>query len=161
MPNVLKLIIPLLHENFKLDDFTDKVGFVNGYLEDINRPSMVNHIFLMYDGELNTSEKLERDERFRSFSSLYSRSTIFIGNKPYLLYAFVNISKEFIRIKEGKTPYKTEDLKSIMSFWTLNDDFIFELACNKCLTFETEGFVVPEEDYRPDFDPEFDNLYEV
>lgn len=161
MPNVLKLMLPLLDENFKLSDFTEQTGFVDGYLEDINRPSLVNHIFLLYDGNLDTVEKIERDQRFRSFSHLYSRKVIFISGNPYLIYTFVTISKDIERIRGGKTPYKQEDLKKIMLFWTLNDDFIFELACNRNVHFKTEGLVVPEEDYRPDFDDEFDSEYEV
>lgn len=156
MAKALKLIIPLLNENFKLTDFNETTHFVEGYLEDINRPSLVNHIFLMYDGDMTTYEEFERDQRFRSFKSLYSRKTIYVNKKPYLLYTFVNILPEIRRIKEGKLPYKTPELKKIMSFWTLNDDFIFELACNRNIQFKTEGLMVPEEDYRPSDDDELD-----
>lgn len=151
----------MLNENFKLDDFKEYTGFVDGYLEDINRPSLVDHIFLLYDGHLDTVEKIERDQRFRSFASLYSRKVIFISGNPYLIYTFVNISKDVRRIREGKTPYKRDDLKKIMHFWTLHDDFIFELACNPNVRFNTEGLVVPEVDYIPDFDDEFDSEDEV
>lgn len=151
----------MMNENFKVDDFSEKAGFVDGYLEDINRPSLVDHIFLLYDGYLDTAEKLERDERFRSFATLYSRKTIYISGNPYLIYTFVNMSKDIRRIKDGKAPYKIDDLKKIMSFWTLNDDFIFEFACNRAVGFVTEGLVVPEEDYRPDFDEGFDDNFEV
>lgn len=161
MANTLKLMIPLLNENFKLSDFTESTGFVDGYLEDINRPSLVNHIFLLYDGNLDTVEKIERDERFRSFSSLYSRKVIFISGNPYMLYTFVCISKEMQRIRDGKLPYKREDLKKIMLFWTLHDNLMFEIACNGKIQLITEGLVVPEEDYRPDFDDEFDSEDEV
>lgn len=161
MANTLKLMIPLLNENFKLSDFTESVGFVDGYLEDINRPSLVNHIFLLYDGNFDTAEKIERDQRFRSFPSLYSRKIIFISGNPYMIYTFVCISKEMQRIRDGNVPYKREDLKKIMSFWTLNDDFIFKLACNDKVQLVTKGLVVPEEDYIPDFDDEFDSEDEV
>jgi hypothetical protein len=65
------------------------------------------------------------------------------------------------RIRDGNVPYKREDLKKIMSFWTLNDDFIFSLACNDKVQLVTKGLVVPEEDYIPDFDDEFDSEDEV
>lgn len=157
MNNALKLIIPLMNENFKLDDFKSENGFVEAYLEDINRPSLVNHIFLLYDGVLSTSKMMERDERFRSFGSLYSRKTIYISGNPYLIYTFVTLSKDILDIKEGRIPYKNELLKKIMHFWTIEDDFMFEIACDRNTRFEVEGLIVPEEDYIPEPTDEFDN----
>lgn len=159
MANALKLIIPLLDESLTLNDFSQEAGFSDAYLEDINRPSLVNHIFLLYDGNLDTVSKLERDEKLRKCNTLYSRKTIYIDKKPYLLYIFVIVSRSIIRIRDGNIPYSPKDLTRIMLFWNLTDDFINDLMIYRNKTFTTEGIIVPEEDYIPSWEDEFEETF--
>ena len=99
MANVIKLIVPLLDKSFEKEDISEESGFVEGYLQDINRPYLDNHIFLLYDGKLDTVAKLKRDEKIRKMPTLYGRYTIHIKNVPYLLYVF-SIIKTLLTIRE-------------------------------------------------------------
>lgn len=150
MANAIKLIVPLLNDTFLLEDFTEENGFINGYLEDINRPSLINHIFLAFDGKLDTSYKLERDERIRKMKELYKRYTIYISGNPVLLYVFVIINKDIQRVKDGVMPVNTENIIKIHKFWNFTDTFINSLIIMKIQPFDI-NLVVPEEDYIPEW----------
>lgn len=150
MANAIKLIVPLLNDNFLLEDFTEENGFIDGYLEDINRPSLINHIFLAFDGKLDTSYKLERDERIRKMKELYKRYTIYISGNPILLYVFVIVNKDIQRIKDGIMPVNTENVIKIHKFWNFTDSFINSLIIMKIQPFDID-LIVPEEDYIPEW----------
>lgn len=150
MANAIKLIVPLLNDTFLLEDFTEENGFIDGYLEDINRPSLINHIFLAFDGKLDTSYKLERDERIRKMKELYKRYTIYISGNPVLLYVFVIINKDIQRVKDGIMPVNTENIIKIHKFWNFTDAFINSLIIMKIQPFDI-NLVVPEEDYIPEW----------
>lgn len=150
MANAIKLIVPLLNNSFLLEDFTEENGFIDGYLEDINRPSLINHIFLAFDGKLDTSYKLERDERIRKMKELYKRYTIYISGNPVLLYVFVIINKDIQRVKDGVMPVNTENVIKIHKFWNFTDAFINSLIIMKIQPFDI-NLVVPEEDYIPEW----------
>lgn len=150
MANAIKLIVPLLNDTFLLEDFTEENGFIDGYFEDINRPSLINHIFLAFDGKLDTSYKLERDERIRKMKELYKRYTIYISGNPVLLYVFVIINKDIQRVKDGIMPVNTENIIKIHKFWNFTDAFINSLIIMKIQPFDI-NLVVPEEDYIPEW----------
>lgn len=150
MANAIKLIVPLLNDTFLLEDFTEENGFIDGYLEDINRPSLINHIFLAFDGKLDTSYKLERDERIRKMKELYKRYTIYVSGNPVLLYVFVIINKDIQRVKDGIMPVNTENIIKIHKFWNFTDAFINSLIIMKIQPFDI-NLVVPEEDYIPEW----------
>lgn len=150
MANVLKLIIPILDDIFELKDFSEESGFIDAYLENINKPYLDNHIFLLYDGNLDTAEKLERDCKIRKSKYLYSRETIRINNKYYLLYTFINTSKYILKLREGILPAGEKDFMKIILFWQLKDGFINSLIYDRRRSFETKGIIVPEQDYVPE-----------
>lgn len=159
MNNALKLAIPLISDKLSLDDISEEAGFVDAYFEDINRPSLTNHVFLLYDGKLDTVEKLERDVKLREIDTLYLRKTIFISGNPYLLYVFVILNEGIKSIRKGFVPYKQEDMNRIMMFWNLEDPFVNDLFTSRKVTFEQERGVVPEEDYIPSWEEEFDDSF--
>ena len=155
MSNTAKLIIPLLDKDFKKEDFTDETGFVDGYVEDINKPSLTNHTFLVFDGNLDTEKKLERDAKMRHCSTLYSRRTAYISGNPYLIYTFINLSKAIERIRDNKMPYDEENYLRIMRFWNFEDDYVNSFLRNPSKRVD-DGLVVPEEDYTQEWGDEFD-----
>ena len=47
MSNITKTIIPLIDDDLTLEDFSESTGFEAVYYEDINRPYLDNHIFII------------------------------------------------------------------------------------------------------------------
>lgn len=155
MANVIKLIVPLLDKSFEKEDISEESGFVEGYLQDINRPYLDNHIFLLYDGKLDTVAKLKRDEKIRKMPTLYGRYTIHIKNVPYLLYVFSIINKSINFIRScGSRPLNEKDFINIQKFWMFEDPFITSLITSQYKTTDIDGLIVPEEDYAPDIEDE-------
>lgn len=156
MSDLIKLIVPLIDDSLTMEDFSEDTGFIDGYIENINHPSLTNHTFLLYDGQLDTIAKLERDAKMRHIPSLYSRTIVHISGIPYMLYTFCNMKKGIERIREGMVPYKEDEFMRIQKFWKLKDDFVNSFIINRARPFEHEGFVLPEEDYVPEIGDEFD-----
>lgn len=150
MANAIKLMVPIINDMFCISDFSEKNGFIDGYLEDINRPSLTNHVFLAFDGNLDTEYKIERDERYRLMKELYKRYTIYISGRPVLLYIFIIIDKDLKRIKEGMMPINEDNILKIHKFWNFTDSFINSLIMMRIQIFDTD-LVVPEEDYIPEW----------
>lgn len=135
-----------------LSDLSEEMGFINGYTEDINRPYLRQHLFLMYRVDLTSTSFINLDERFRMCNRLHNRRIIYIDKTPYILYTFNIIGRTLLDILEGKVPYKNDEYLQIHKFWNFTDDFINELLCNRSLIYKTNDpeAIVPEEDYMSD-----------
>lgn len=154
MSNAIKLIIPFINDNLTLEDFNEASGFIDGYVYDINRPSLTNHTFLMYDGLLDTKEKLLRNEKLVHLDNLYSMKTVYISKKPYIIYTFHNMNKCIDTVINGSIPCG-KDFSTVFSFWKANDDFINSLIINREKSVDLKNSIVPEWDYRKSIEDEF------
>ena len=148
MNNTAKLIIPLLYDKFDLNDFSAESGFIEGYVTNKNKPSLTNHTFLVYDANLDTVEKVDRDAKMRNCPYLYSRRIIWVSKTPYMIYTFVNMSKSIRRLRDGFMPYDREDYLRIMRFWNFSDEYVNSFLLNPLKGVDI-GLDVPEEDYIP------------
>lgn len=148
----LKLIIPLLGLDFKREDLKHENGFMEAYTYDINRPSLDNHIFLLYDRTV-TNESIERDERFKKIPSFYSRIEVQIKGHLYICYTFVITQKPIDSIKSGSTMIPEYGLLRIYRFWNFTDDevnrFMFDITYLNKHKYETTS--VPEWDYTEEY----------
>lgn len=145
-----KLIIPLLDENITLDDISPEAGFVNIYSEDINRPYLDNHIFLLYDLTNTTTKAYVRNQKLRSSKSLYDVYNINISGNEFILYAFTITSTTIKNIKRNAFIFSDKEKMRIFSFWNFTDSDINAFLLDP-LYFMSIGFVssvVPEEDYK-------------
>ena len=88
-----KLIIPLLDDNITREDVSPNSGFVGIYTEDINKPYLDNHIFLLYDSEVNTIEAMNRHKKFKLLDDIY---------KNCVTATYTNDSIENIKTARGQ-----------------------------------------------------------
>lgn len=144
-----KLIIPLLDDTITEQDLSKDNGFINVYNEDINRPYLDNHIFLLYR-YYNNEKEVARDEKFRKSPCLYNSDIIKINNKLYLLYSFSIVNKTIRNIMNNSFIIPKEDKIKICKFWNFKDkdviDYIFGYSKN--VLFKDSK--VPEVDWKPD-----------
>ena len=71
MNNLLKLAIPLLNTDIKLSDIDSTTGFVGAYFEDINKPYLTDHMFLMYDDTVKGDNVAKRFYKLSKLTFLF------------------------------------------------------------------------------------------
>ncbi len=151
-----KTIIPLLGPEITLDDISVDKGFRGAFSYDINRPTLDNHIFLIYS-RTTTGFSIERDKRLKSLGSFYSRREIKIKGITFLCYTFVIINPSIRYIKSNlNSMISYKDLLRIAKFWNFTDDDINKYTLRIQMDIFSEQFeqvVIPEWDYIPDWEP--------
>ena len=139
-------LLPLLDPNFYASDFIKASGFVNTFTEDIDRPWLESHTFLLFETVLNpTIESLEIDQKLQSSEYFYGLKHMKIKGKHYKLYAFVNNSS----IKALQTKKHTDKVAyDITSFWGRHTPLdVVRTLYNPLCSYIKVKDVVPEEDY--------------
>ena len=143
MSNIYKAIIPLIDENISLDDIQDDT-FVDCYLEDINRPFLDNHVFLMYKWEDIKSSKVFY--KFRDIKSFYGYKIIYIEGKCYIIYTFssnINIR----RLQNGRILLGNILKLRILRFWQFTDKWVTFNIMRGTVICDPPNNILPEEDY--------------
>ena len=145
-----KLILPLISEQLTLDDIIPETGFAGVFTMDINRPSLTNHIFLMYK-KVGTTESRKTREKLSNLPNLYNKRKILINGIVYTLYAFIT-NKPIKNIKNnGHMLLDKADKVQISRFWNFMDSDITDYMFGYAYTGQLfEDTVVPEEDFNPE-----------
>ena len=149
MSTQMKLIIPLLDPNIIKDDLSEEAGFVDAYLYDVNRPSLVDNVFLMYKADTEDKKAVSREERFKESPYIRSKTFIHINDVCYIIYAFNILSNDIRLLKKGLPVSTIKSNSRILSFWKGSDDLV-----NKAILWTSEPYSVqtesvPEADYYP------------
>ena len=152
MKPYLKMIIPLLGWGLTLEDISIDKGFRGVFSYDINRPSLDNHIFLLYSNT-TTGFSIDRDVRLKSLPTFYSRRRIKIKGIMFLCYTFIIVSNSIRKLKSSSLWLNDYEKMRIFKFWNFTDNEInyYMLHPNDVNSFEQfEQKVIPEWDYVPD-----------
>lgn len=146
----LKFIIPLLDEGITIDDLSPNAGFVDAFTDDINRPYLDRHIFLLYVDTLDTKEAYDRTIKFKSFKSLYNTVTVRIKGILCRVYAFCVTNPAINHITKNTFMLSDSDKLRILRFWKTTDADINEFFV-KSIDTVLHSFnrsSVPEWDYE-------------
>lgn len=144
MSNILKVMLPLIDENISLNDISEKEGFKDAYIEDINRPYLDNHIFLMYDWDDNKSTRVFY--KFKNIKSFYGYKIIYINKKSYIVYTFTS-NGIINRLKNGTAILRDINKVRILQFWNFKDAWVSLNVARGTVTGDPPKDSVPEEDY--------------
>lgn len=149
MSTQMKLIIPLLSDKLDIKDISTESGFVDAFSYDINRPSITNCIFLMYDAKCKNSQFGMTDYKLRNLPECRSKKISTINGKPYAIYAIVIMDNDIKNLLKGLRHTKTSSYTRFVQFWGATDGMV-----NRYIVCPTEAFAcqatsVPEEDYMP------------
>ena len=149
MSTQIKLIIPLLDPDITKDDISEEAGFIDGYLYDINRPSLTDNVFLMYKAYTNDIKAVRREEKFNNSPFIRSKRYIRVNDELYIIYTFSIINKDIRSLKLGRPLTTVENTFRVLSFWHGNDSTVNKAFVwpGESYSVQTEG--VPEEDYHP------------
>lgn len=85
MSQLLKFAVSNLNTNLTYSDVSPQAGFVKASFDDIDRPFLDNHFFLMYDWSVKDKQVAATEYKLRSFDNLYNVRTMFV-NKSLMLY---------------------------------------------------------------------------
>lgn len=151
MSNLLKLAIPLLNDKLELKDIQDCSGFVDAYFEDINKPALVNHIFLMYDNESNGNNVAECFNKLFHLDNRYGMRVAYINNKCYYIYSFT-INNTIRNLRDGNILLSLNQKKRILDFWGKKDGWVINNVLLGTMYEHPVHSILPEEDYAPEFD---------
>lgn len=153
MSTLMKLIIPLLDDNITKEDVSDEAKFVDGFLLDRNRPTLDNHVFLMYKCDISTTTALDRNDKFKDLQSLYSSKVFYFNQIPYKIYTFPRVNPAIRRILSGEAPRLYKDASRILKFWKGEDEDVNRILLYgleeliKRVDKESMNATLPEKDY--------------
>lgn len=147
-----KIIIPFIDNEMKPEFFDKDSGFIGCYTEDINRPHLCFHIFLLYE----FTKGISLYHTFSKFKRFHSSNCIFINNVCFYEYIFcmgedrigMNIDENINYAIKGFISGSVESRVRLLNFWKGDEDIENRILCNN-LKFSFEKKIVPEEDYRP------------
>ena len=144
-----KLILPLIDSKLTIEDISPNTGFAGVYTMDINRPSLTNHVFLLYK-KVATIEARNTKEKLSNSPYLYSKRTISLGGVLYNLYCFI-CTKPISLIKDnGHILLGKAEKTQIGKFWQfLDTDVTDYLLGFSCIDENFKDTVIPEEDFSP------------
>lgn len=149
MSNLLKIAIPLLNDKLTLEDIDEKNGFVGAYFDDKNRPSLTNHLFLLYDAECKEKEFANVLYKLNNLDNKYSNKVIHINEKPYFVYTFT-VNKTINHLRDGNIFLSDKQKQDVLKFWNWKDAWIANNVLLGALYEHPEESTLPEEDYAPD-----------
>lgn len=133
----------MIDNSLDLSDIQDET-FVGCYTEDINRPFLDSHVFLLYEWDDKKSTKVFY--KFRDIKSFYGYRIIYIKGKSYIVYTFT--SNFNIRKAESGNIVLGEALKMrICDFWHFKDDWVTWNVMRGTIACDPPSGTVPEEDY--------------
>ena len=147
MSNISKVIIPLVDESLSLEDLSENEGFEGIYFEDINRPYLDDHVFLMYNWDDKKSTKIFY--KFRNMKSFYGYKIIYIKHVPHIVYTFTSNSL-INRLKRGTAILRDINKLRILQFWQFKDAWIALNVARGTVISDPPSEIVPEEDYLPE-----------
>lgn len=147
MSNLAKVILPLIDDNMSLEDIAEDTGFVGIYTEDINRPYLDDHIFLMYNWNDVMSTKVFY--KFKNMSSFYGYRIIYLKGVPYIVYTFTSNSL-INRLKKGVAILRDVNKLRILQFWQFKDAWVALNVARGTVTDDSPRDILPEEDYMPE-----------
>lgn len=147
----MKIAIPLLNENLELKDIQDQSGFVGAYFEDINKPFLDNHIFLMYDYSSKGKNLANCIHKLHKLNNKYSSRVVYIKNKPYLVFSYT-IDYTIRNLRDGNIILNPIQKQRVLKFWGMKDSWVANNVLLGTMYEHPEPQILPEEDFAPEFD---------
>ena len=149
MSKFAKVVMPLIMNDIKLDDFSEKSGFVDIYTYDPDNPGDYCSIYFVVNDDVRNALSIDRARRFVKSPSLKGVYTKRCSNMPYMVYKF-SMTPSTYKMKDGVISPTLEERARILQFWGLTSDIGRLLLCNSTLSVETD-YAMPLADEAPLF----------
>lgn len=149
MSKFAKVVMPLITNDIKLDDFSDESGFVNVYTSDPDRPGDYRSIYFVVNDDVRNALSIDRARRFVKSPNIKGTYVKRCNNIPYMVYMF-NLTPSTYKMKDGVISPTFDEKARILQFWGITSDVGRLLLCNNTLSVETD-YAMPLADEAPLF----------
>ena len=148
MTSFEKFIIPLVNSELTMKDIADDTGFVGAYVEDIDRPYLDNHVFLMYKWNKDVPNGQSVFYKFKNLNSFHSYSIRYINDECFIVYVFTS-NRDINHLKGGGRIIGESSKQRILQFWMFTDSVV-TINVMRGTIASTPSPPLPPEDYIPD-----------
>lgn len=149
MSKFAKVVMPLIMNDIKLDDFSEKSGFVDVYTYDPDNPGDYRSIYFVVNDDVRNALSIDRARRFVKSPSFKGSYVKRCNNIPYKVYKF-NMAPSVNKMKNGVISPTYDERARILQFWGITSDIGRLLLCNSTLSVETD-YAMPLADEAPLF----------
>lgn len=149
MSKFAKVVMPLIMNDIKLDDFSEKSGFVDVYTYDPDNPGDYRSIYFVVNDDVRNALSIDRARRFVKSPSFKGSYVKRCNNIPYKVYKF-NMAPSVNKMKDGVMSPTYDERARILQFWGITSDIGRLLLCNSTLSVETD-YAMPLADEAPLF----------
>lgn len=150
MSNILKLAIPLIDPDISLKDIDSDTGFNGAYFEDLDRPYLDSHIFLLYDWNKDIPNAAMTFYKFKNLKSFHGYKTMYVDGKPKIVYTFT-CTKAMNTLRDGCARlYTVKGKEQVLKFWNFTDEWVTNTLLSTPMIYEPATETLPLEDYLPD-----------
>lgn len=118
-----KMTIPLIDPEISLKEIEDNTGFIGEFVEDVDRPYLDNHVFLMYKWDKSVPNGGTTFYKLKNLSSFHSYKVKYIEGKPYIIYTFTS-NRDINHLKRGGNFIGEDSKQRILQFWMFTDNSV-------------------------------------
>ena len=137
MSKFAKVVMPLIMNDIKLDDFSEKSGFVNIYTYDPDNPGDYRSIYFVVNDDVRNALSIDRARRFVKSPSFKGSYVKRCNNIPYKVYK-LNMAPSVNKMKDGVISPTYDERARILQFWGITSDIGRLLIHNSSLSVETD-----------------------
>lgn len=137
MSKFAKVVIPLIMNDIKLDDFSEKSGFVDIYTYDPDNPGDYRSIYFVVNDDVRNALSIDRARRFVKSPSFKGSYIKRCNNIPYKVYK-LNMTPSVSKMKNGVISPTYDERARILQFWGITSDIGRLLIHNSSLSVETD-----------------------
>ena len=137
MSKFAKVVMPLIVNDIKLDDFSEKSGFVDIYTYDPDNPGDYRSIYFVVNDDVRNALSIDRARRFVKSPSFKGSYIKRCNNIPYKVYK-LNMAPSVNKMKNGVISPTYDERARILQFWGITSDIGRLLIHNSSLSVETD-----------------------
>lgn len=137
MSKFAKVVMPLIMNDIKLDDFSEKSGFVDIYTYDPDNPGDYRSIYFVVNDDVRNALSIDRARRFVKSPSFKGSYIKRCNNIPYKVYK-LNMAPSVNKMKNGVISPTYDERARILQFWGITSDIGRLLIHNSSLSVETD-----------------------
>lgn len=137
MSKFAKVVMPLIMNDIKLDDFSEKSGFVDIYTYDPDNPGDYRSIYFVVNDDVRNALSIDRARRFVKSPSFKGSYVKRCNNIPYKVYK-LNMAPSVNKMKNGVISPTYDERARILQFWGITSDIGRLLIHNSSLSVETD-----------------------
>ena len=137
MSKFAKVVMPLIMNDIKLDDFSEKSGFIDIYTYDPDNPGDYRSIYFVVNDDVRNALSIDRARRFVKSPSFKGSYVKRCNNIPYKVYK-LNMAPSVNKMKDGVISPTYDERARILQFWGITSDIGRLLIHNSSLSVETD-----------------------